>query len=164
MAELGPGAAVPDIDLASLDAERTALSLARGRLPAALFFFKVDCPTCPVAAPAIERLHQAYGGAAARVVGVSQDGAAETRQFLAAHGASFPTLVDDPELRASAAFGLVVVPTLVLVGSDGRVERVEEGFSRQAYNEVSQALAVASGRPYQPVSVEADGSPAWKPG
>ncbi len=162
MAEFAPGAPAPDAPLRSLIGEPTTIAFAHGGAPAALFFFKVDCPTCPVVLPVVERMHRAYGGLGARVIGISQDEAATTRDLLGEM--TLPVLLDDADYAASRAFGIDTVPSLVLIGADGRVARVEEGWSRQAYNEISEALARASGRPYVPASDPSDGRPDWKPG
>ncbi len=164
MPEIAPGVAAPGFSLRSLSGGQTTLDLARGSLPACLVFFKVDCPTSPLAVSAAERLRQAYGGAAARIIGVSQDPAERTGAFLAENAAAFPVLVDDPDLHASEAYGLRAVPTLVLVGADGRVVRVEIGWSRQAYNDVARSLSAMTGHPYVAASEPSDGKPDWKPG
>jgi peroxiredoxin len=162
VAGLPVGTAAPDAPVISLSGEASLLAQARGAAPTVLFFFKVDCPTCPIALSAVDRMHQEYGDIAARVIGLSQDGADETREFLS--GVTFPALIDAPDLAASKAFAIDTVPTLVLISAGGRVERIEEGWSRQAYNEVSRALAQASRHPYVPASDEGDGKPPWKPG
>jgi peroxiredoxin len=162
VAELVPGAHALDGPLRDLDGESTSVGFVRGAAPVAFLFFKVDCPTCPIALSAFDRLHEAYSGAAVRVVAISQDGAEKTRSFVGS--STVPTLLDDADWAVSRAYGLETVPTLVLIDGQGRVERVEEGWSRQAYNEVSRRLSEISSRPFVAASEDGDGKPPWKPG
>src|SRR5512135_3236434 len=64
-------------------------------LPVLLVFFKVTCPTCKLAWPYLQKLHEAYGGKAVRVAGVAQDDAEKALAFYAEFGgAAFDLLVD----------------------------------------------------------------------
>jgi peroxiredoxin len=123
-----PGAAAPDFRLERLNGgEASPASLAAGG-PFLLAFFKVTCPVCQYTLPFLERIHRAGG---LRVFGVSQNDAEDTQDFNRHYGITFPTLLD-PEGRfpASNSYGISTVPTLVLVGADGTVSRVVEGWRK----------------------------------
>jgi hypothetical protein len=99
------------------------------------------------------------------VAAVSQDDAAETAGFAAAHGWTPRVLVlRDPEpWPASDAYGVRATPTWVLVAPDGRVDRVVEGWSRDDVNALAARAASLVGAPAVVVSSPEDG-PAFRPG
>jgi hypothetical protein len=118
-----------------------------------LAFFQHDCPTCRLIVPYLNKL--AKGGVP--VTGISQDGSAQTQEFVAQTGAAFPVELDAGWER-SKQFNLVTVPTLFVLDETGRVIRAEPGFDKQALNEI----AAIFGCP--PIASPYDGMPASKPG
>jgi peroxiredoxin len=154
--ELAAGNAVPKL---SLTGERGTFAVpAKG--PQALFFFKVSCPTCPIAAPAVELLRKAYPGL--EVIAVSQDEPASTRAWLDKHGLAAPVALEGESYPASNAFGLVTVPTLVLVDGAGRIASVLEGWSRKGFDELASKAAQLVGVP--PVAIAPVPGPVFQPG
>jgi thiol-disulfide isomerase/thioredoxin len=117
-------------------------------------FYKVTCPTCQTAAPAIERLHQA---APERVTVIGQDPAEQLEEFGRRFGASFPAISDLPPYPVSEAYGVRTVPTLFVIRG-GRVAEVVESWDRDGWNRASAGLAGG------PLSVEGDGLPPFRPG
>ena len=102
--------------------------LARG--PALLAFYKISCPVCQMTFPFLERLSE---GGILPVYGVSQNDAEDTRDFCREFGVTIPVLLDseDAGFQASNEYGIVSVPTLFLVGADGVIARVTEGWRKQ---------------------------------
>ena len=145
---LEPTSAAPDIPGVDLGS------------PRALWFHKVTCPVCQLAAPVAQRLADAH---ADRVVGVGQDPAPELAGFSREFGTSFPVVADEAPYELSRAYGVRIVPTLVLV-EDGRIADVVESWDRDGYNRVSARLAEMTGSPYVEISAEGDGLPAFRPG
>ncbi len=139
--------AVPDVDF--------------GAGPTALIFYKVTCPVCQMAGPKLETFERAYPG---RSRGIGQDPPEKLDAFTREHGMTFPSRPDLPPYDISNAYGIRVVPTVVLVGAEGRVEGVAESWDREGMNEVSRRLAELAGLPYAPISEPADGLPAFRPG
>jgi thiol-disulfide isomerase/thioredoxin len=129
--------------------------------PTALFFYKVTCPVCQMAAPKVETFETAYPG---RIAGIGQDPPAKLRDFERSYGLTFGSRSEPPPYPASQAYGIRVVPTIVLVGSDGTVEAVAESWDRDVVNGVSRRLAELLGAPFVPISQEGDGLPAFRPG
>ncbi|MFL5799619.1 MAG: TlpA family protein disulfide reductase [Actinomycetota bacterium] len=128
--------------------------------PRALFFYKVTCPVCQMAAPVAERLERFHPGIP---VGIGQDPPDRLGDFAEHHGWSFPQTPDPPPYEVSDAYGIRVVPTLVLV-HDGAVADVVESWDRDGYNRVSSRLTELTGRPAAPISEEGDGLPPFRPG
>lgn len=157
--DLQIGAKAPTLTLAGTSGPR-AIPAAGGKAQA-LFFLKVDCPTCPLAAPAVERLRRAYPGL--DVVAVSQDDEAATRRWMGEHGLAAEVAACEGEgYPASAAFGLGAVPTLVLLDGQGRLAAVQEGWSRDGYDALAREAARLVGSP--PVAIAPAEGPAFRPG
>src|SRR5215468_6962426 len=128
MAALTAGKQAPAINLPAVDGSRFSLEEALKRGPVLAAFFKISCPTCQYAFPFIERLHQSFGGGKLTVVGISQNNARDTKEFLKEFGITFATLLDDPNGYAvSNAYGLTNVPSLFLIGQDGKIEITSVG-------------------------------------
>lgn len=112
-------------------------------LPLLLAFFKTSCPTCRLAWPYLQRLHEAYGGTGVRVVGVSQNGIEESQRFFEEWGQARFDLVMDPEpgFAASNAFHVEAVPHLVLISPAGLVEEIFSGWSKARMEDLGSRLA-----------------------
>jgi hypothetical protein len=151
MPVLPPGTLAPRLTLPDLDGRARDLPLG----PACLYFYKIECPTSALVAPVADALARAYGP----VCGVAQDGAEEVARFVAGLNLGFPQLLDPPPYAASRRFGIDFTPTAVLIGPDGRVEAVAEGWDREVWNALAAAFADLRGRPSRAISVEGDGLP-----
>jgi thiol-disulfide isomerase/thioredoxin len=150
MAALHPGETAPPIQ---------EVDFANG--PTALFFYKVTCPVCQMAAPKAAAFATAYPG---RIVGIGQDPPDKLTAFDGEFGLGFSSISEQPPYPASDAYGVRVVPTLFLVGVDGMVLRSVESWDRDGFNSVSRQLAELSGLPFQPISRPGDGLPPFRPG
>jgi len=62
-----------------------------GTGPMALFFYKVTCPVCQMAAPKVQGFEPAYPG---RIVGIGQDPEEKLASFEREFGVTFLSLVD----------------------------------------------------------------------
>ena len=80
--------------------------------PTALFFYKVTCPVCQLAAPKVEAFERAYPG---RIHGIGQDEPGKLSAFAERFGMTFPSVSDGPDYPLSQVFGIRVVPTMALV-------------------------------------------------
>ncbi len=150
MAPLAPGTAAPPIDGVEL-----------GGAPRAVFFYKVTCPVCQMAAPKAGELASAYPG---YFVGVGQDPVDRLARFAQEFDADFPAVADLPPYDASNAYGIETVPTLFVIDQDAKIVQTVESWDRDGYNRVSKALADLSGLPYAEVSNPDDGLPPFRPG
>jgi peroxiredoxin len=128
--------------------------------PRVVFFYKVTCPVCQVAAPVAERFHQAFPE---RFVGVGQDPREKLDQFAEELGTTFPTVTDEPPYPASAAYGVRVVPTIFVLDDDRVVETVES-WDRDGWNRAAGKLGALTGQAAESLSWEGDGLPAFRPG
>jgi thiol-disulfide isomerase/thioredoxin len=128
--------------------------------PAGLFFYKVTCPTCQLAAPTMSRFDEAFPG---RVVGIGQDAAPDLARFADEHGMGIASVEDAPPYPLSDAYAVESVPTLYLV-DDGRVADVVGAWDREGFNRVAAGLAQRTGTEPVVISSPGDGRPAFKPG
>ena len=122
-------------------------------MPRLLLFLQADCPTCRLIVPYANALTRA----GVTLTGMSQDGEAETKEFVEQTGVSF-AMERDLDWSRSRALELVTVPSLVLMNDAGVLERIEPGFDKQAINALAAACGVA------PVATPFDGLPASRPG
>ena len=142
MAALASGTRAPDVELKTMDGKRFSLhdELARG--PVVLVFFKVSCPTCQYALPFYERLYKAYGQKGVKLVGVSQNEAADTTAFAKQFGITFPILLDDTHrYPASNAYGLTNVPSIFWIAEDGDIEISSVGWLRSDFEQINRKMA-----------------------
>lgn len=163
---LAPGATAPDFELPAAGDGRDRLSLSQLTAggPALLAFFKTSCPVCRFSFPVWAELVRRYGDAVAAVA-ISQDELGKARPWLDEAGFDAPVLDDSDGYAVSTAFGLETVPTLVLVGQDGRVLDSSQGWDRKRANAWDADLSRRTDRPSPgPVSTPADGLPPFRPG
>jgi len=153
---LDSGSRAPAFRLSRLEAGEVTLAelISPGRV--LLAFFKVTCPVCQMTVPFLERLH-ASGGIA--ICGISQNDAADTREFNTYFGATYTTLLDseDEGFTVSNLYGISSVPTMFLVEPDGVVSRVIEGWNRKDMEALAADARMTLFRPE-------DNVPAWKAG
>jgi peroxiredoxin len=155
---LQPSTAAPDFELTDLDGRRTSLGEALKQGSVLLAFFKINCPTCQLTFPFLQRLMDGANGAAPRLIAVSQDNAADSRQFQKRFGLTMPTLVDEPgPWPVSNAYRISSVPSIFLVEANGLISRSFEGFNKSEMEKLGERFGV---KPFG----AADEVPAVRPG
>jgi peroxiredoxin len=142
-----PAPSIPGVDFA--------------QAPTVVFFYKVTCPVCQLAAPKVERFQQAYPG---RIVGVGQDPAERLESFQQEFGMDFRSVADTEPYELSNAYGTRVVPTAFLVDDSGKIDRAVESWDRDGLNDLSRRLSDLTGLPYVVISEPTDGLPSFRPG
>jgi thiol-disulfide isomerase/thioredoxin len=125
-----------------------------------LFFYKVTCPTCQLAAPVAERFAAAVPG---RFVGIGQDPREKLDQFAEELGTSFVAVPDEPPYDVSNAYGVRTVPTVFVLGA-GTVVDVVESWDRDGWNRAARRAAELAGAEPEEVSHGGDGLPPFRPG
>jgi AhpC/TSA family protein len=129
--------------------------------PMGLFFYKVTCPTCRLAAPTMGAFERAFP---ARVIGIGQDPERELVRFSRDYAMEIHMIEDPPPYTLSNAYAIVSVPTLYLVGEGGRLLESVEAWDRSGFNRVAAKIAELTGGEPVDVSTPADGLPDFKPG
>lgn len=128
--------------------------------PVALFFYKVTCPTCQMAAPVAERLARTFPE---RLVGVAQDPQERVDAFEREYRMTFSSVTDTEPYEVSNAYGIRTVPTLFVI-ENGAVTDVVESWDREGWNRIAAYLASATGAAAEALSTEGDGLPPFRPG
>ncbi len=164
MAALTAGTSAPGITLKDVDGKSASLADALENGPALLAFFKVSCPVCQFTFPFLERLYETYPGAKVGFFGISQDAAADTREFIEEYGTKFPVLVDDRGFPASNEYGLTNVPSLFWVKQDGKIQVSSVGFSKGDLEKIASEVARAAGQQAKPLFRPGEIIPDYKPG
>jgi thiol-disulfide isomerase/thioredoxin len=150
MSVVAPGSVAPAI-----------VGVELGGDPKVVYFYKVTCPVCQMAAPAVQAFDRAYPG---HIVGIGQDPPEKLDEFGETFGQEFRTHPDAPPYPVSSAYGISVVPTAVLIDAQAMVVDAVESWDRDGLNGLSRQLADLTGRPYASISEPADGRPAFRPG
>jgi peroxiredoxin len=164
MAALTPGATAPAISLKDSDGKTVLLAEALKKGPVLAVFFKVSCPTCQFTFPFLERLYEMYGGPHFTFLGISQDGAGDTREFMREFAIKFPVLIDDRGYPASNQYGLTNVPTLFLIAPDGKIKISAVGFSKADLQDIAAQAARVTGTAAGPLFKPGEVVPDYKPG
>jgi thiol-disulfide isomerase/thioredoxin len=160
VATLGPGAPFPRLSLREANGDPAPVP------PRETLFavFKTTCPTCELAWPILERVRRA-GEGGLDVIAVSQDDPGRTAEFNRRLGAGFRTLYDPEPWPASDRLGVTNVPTLFLVGEDGRVRDTIIGFEREKMQALAARGSRLAGRPAAEIFDHSDREvPALKAG
>ena len=158
------GGLAPGFSLKSIDGKEYSLGKLLERGPVVVAFFKISCPVCQFTFPFIERLYKRYGGEDVAFFGVSQDNAADSRDFARRYGVTFPVLLDEKDYVVSNGYGISCVPTYFLIDKDGTVKVRSEGFGKAELEEISKQLAGQRKIGLAPLFAPSENVPAHKPG
>jgi len=164
MGALPAGGIAPAFSLKNLNGSQVSLAEALKKGPVLAAFFKVNCPTCQFTFPFLERLFETYGDSKFTLWGVSQNNAADTREFCKEFGIKFPTLVDGHGYPVSNDYGLTSVPTLFLISPEGKIQQTSVGFVKVDLEELAAEAARAAGKVAVPLFKPGEVIPESKPG
>jgi len=161
---LAAGAQAPAIELPDAEGKTVDVAQLLERGPVLAAFYKVSCPVCQFTLPFVERIHKAYGNEKLTILGISQDDAADTKEFSSEYGLTFPSLVDEQDYPVSNAYGLTNVPTLFLIQQDGTIAASFTGFDKEGLEGISSSFAEHLSKPAAPVFRPDEKVPDHKPG
>lgn len=112
------GKPAPAFNLQRLDSDQSiSLSQYRGR-PVVINFWASWCGPCKLEHPVIEWAARQYGEEVQFLGVVFEDTPENAREYLRAHGGSFPQLLD-PHSRMSVDYGITGAPETYFVDSNG---------------------------------------------
>ena len=117
-----------------------------------------NCKTTRETLPFVDRIHRRKG-ADATVLAVLQDDSETASTLVREQGFEMPVVLEADPYPLAAALHLATVPTIFLVGRDGRIRKAVEGFDRAGLEGFAAVLGVQG-----PLFVPADNAPAFKPG
>jgi peroxiredoxin len=110
-----------DFTLQGLDGKTVSLRQFQGKKPVLLVFWATWCPECKAAIPKINALH---GGPTGEKLQILSLDFRETREKVAAavkaRDIRYPVLLDERG-QVARAFGVVGIPTYILIGREGTI-------------------------------------------
>lgn len=117
--------AAPSLQGALLDGKRYILA-AKPAQPVLVYFWATWCPVCRAEQGAIEAI--AHDNPNVITVAMQSGSRDEVVKHLKEQGLSFP-VVNDPDNRISAAWGVRAVPASFIVDTGGQIRFVEIGYT-----------------------------------
>ena len=137
------GQPAPDIDL-SIGAGADKLSKLKGKV-VYVDFWASWCGPCRQSFPWMNEMQSKYGAKGLQIVGVNLDAKrADADQFLAQVPAKF-SLSFDAKGDSAKRFAVKGMPTSVLIGADGTVLAVHQGFKDEDRKELEAKFVSALG-------------------
>jgi peroxiredoxin len=127
--ESGAGAAIPgasagpaaDFTLPDLDGQPVALNQFLGKKPVLLVFWATWCPECKAAIPEINAMATGPLAGKLQVLGLDfRESREKVSAAVKARYIRYPVLLDEKG-QVARAYGVVGIPTYVLIGRDGKV-------------------------------------------
>jgi len=127
---LGPGSKAPDFTLPTLTGDQVRLKTLRGRV-VLIDFWSVTCAPCWDGLKHLNELHTRYANKPVSVLAVHVHGNRRARQRAQQAAAQLklrlPVLLDTE--RISDKYTVRVLPTIVLIGKDGKIRKVWRGVT-----------------------------------
>jgi thiol-disulfide isomerase/thioredoxin len=139
------GDAAPDFALKDLSGAEVSLASLKGKV-VVLDFWATWCGPCKAAMPVIQKLHDEYASKGVAVLGVNtwEQNQKAVRDYIASKKYTYPCLLDGDKL--AEAYGVPGIPTLVVIGKDGKVALIEVGLSDATGGGLRTAIDAALGK------------------
>jgi peroxiredoxin len=111
----------------TVDGRLQPVELPSGNSKLLIITFSPGCPACQANQEGWMKLAGALEQKGVRVLWVSRDPVEATRDYCVHHGIRLSAVIADPPHRTYLQLGLARVPNTVLIGENGRVEKVWAG-------------------------------------
>ena len=131
---------VPDFTLMDLDGEAVTLSQYKGQRPVLLVFWATWCPYCVEEMPNLVALQERYADRLQILAIDIQESHAKVASYASKRKLNFPILLDE-DGDVSARYGVVGVPTLVLIDKEGKGVVAENSLNARVLQAVEKAVA-----------------------
>ena len=140
---LDVGQPVPDVDLPD-SAVAQKLSDLKGKI-VYVDFWASWCGPCKQSFPWMNEMQRKYGSKGLQIVAINVDAKrTDADKFLAQNSPAF-ALAFDSKGESPRRFGVKAMPTSALIGADGKVLYVHQGFRLEERAELEARLAAAVG-------------------
>ncbi|HEX5188665.1 MAG TPA: redoxin domain-containing protein, partial [Streptosporangiaceae bacterium] len=159
---VAPGKAAPALRVTSTDLGGTGLDDLTARGAALLLFVSEECPTSALALRNLGPLCRAWDAAGLSATAVFEDPLDTALRMARTLGWTGRAVSQDPPYRSSRDYGLLAVPTAVLVDRDGIVAASVVGWNQPALAALIARAAGLLGGVALPVPAAAE--PLLKPG
>lgn len=122
------GDAAPAFELVDLSGATVSLASLQGKV-VLLDFWATWCGPCKAAMPAIQKIHDDYKDKGVAVLGINtwENKEDAAKQYVGKKGFTYPCLLKGDDL--AKAYGMTGIPTLVVIGKDGKIVEIEVGMA-----------------------------------
>ncbi len=115
------GSGIADFTLLSLDGNPVTLSDYTGKKPVLLVFWATWCPECKAAIPGLNALNGGPLSGSLQVLALDfRESGEKVAAAVKSRGIRYPVLLDEHG-SVARAYGVVGIPTYVLIGRDGKI-------------------------------------------
>jgi len=136
-------AVLPALEVQGLDGKASSLKAALGGSVAVVDLWATWCTACERERPKLERLHAAYAERGLRVIGLDVgETSSVVSAYLAENRIAYPVYLD-PDFRLADALGDKELPTILVVGRDGRIVRRSASLDQTTLDELKRLLSSA---------------------
>jgi thiol-disulfide isomerase/thioredoxin len=133
------GEAALDFKLMDLAGKEVTLASLKGKV-VLLDFWATWCGPCVKAMPSIQKISEDYKGKDVVILGVNtwerKEGAG--KKYMTDKGYTYGCLLAGDDL--AVAYGISGIPTLIVIGKDGKVEKIEVGFGPEGEKVLRAAI------------------------
>ena len=134
------GSESPDFSATDLRGRQVVLSKFRNRKVVVVDFWTTWCGPCIKAMPALQELYDEFEGREVEILAVNLGEDPErVRRFVERKNYTF-RVVADRDRAIGKRFAVSAIPVLVVVGTDGRIEWLQIGYSPKKADELRPLL------------------------
>jgi len=136
---LVPGDTPPAIDMPDQTGKTVDLTALKGKV-VVIDFWASWCGPCRQEMPVLEHLHKKYAGQGLAIIGVNIDSnSKKMNKFLKGTTVTF-RIVHDRKLGVASKYEPGTMPSSYLVGRDGKIRYVHEGFEKKDADELEERI------------------------
>jgi thiol-disulfide isomerase/thioredoxin len=138
------GDAAPDFKLKDADGKEVTMASFKDKV-VLLDFWATWCGPCKAAMPVMQKLHDEFKDKGVVVLGVNMGERSPTagKEYIASKKFTYPCVFEADEL--ANAYGITAIPTLVVVGKDGKIMEIEVGMSDPSGDKLRAVIEKALG-------------------
>lgn len=135
------GKAIPAFSMTSITGEKLSDKSLRGKVYV-LDFWATWCGPCLEASPSMDRLQRKFKAQGVRVIGanVSESNPKAAKEYTKKHGYTYTVTMGSTNEKLAQALGARGIPLIMVVGKDGKVAKVYEGFGAGVEKELEATI------------------------
>jgi len=141
---LAVGTEAPAFELATPSGDKVELAALRGRV-VVLDFWSTWCGPCLRAMPALQQIQERFAGRRVSVLGIDvwqdRDPDGDPVETMRERGCTYPLLLNGDDV--AKRYHVTAIPTLYVIGADGRIAHVEEGFDEELMETLTAVIEKA---------------------